>query len=169
METTRNVNLIGMPYAGKSTLGVLLAKTLAVPFLDTDIYIQAMEKRSLKEIIQDQGMQRFKKLEESYILSLTCQGHVIATGGSVVYSSRAMKHLRDRGITLFLEISLPLLIQRVRDMDERGIVRGPGQSLELLFEERKSLYEMHADLRFLCDGKGHEQIIEEIVDLLKAS
>jgi shikimate kinase len=166
MKTSKNIVLIGMPGAGKSTLGVLLAKALSRPFLDTDIFIQTREKKPLREIIREKGIDGFKKLEESHILSLQCREHVIATGGSAVYSEKAMQHLRSGGIPLFLELSLAQLTRRIQDMDARGIVRGPGQSLVFLFEERKPLYEKYADLRVSCNGKGHERIVGEIRALL---
>ena len=166
MKKSENVVMIGMPGAGKTTLGVLLAKALSRPFLDTDILIQTREGRSLREIIRTDGMDRFRSLEERHAISLDCRGHVIATGGSVVYSPRAMEHLRSNGVTLYLEISLPLLTRRVGDMDERGIVRAPDQSLALLYKERAPLYERYADLRVLCDGKVHEEIVREMVQQL---
>jgi len=164
---TRNTVLIGMPGAGKSTLGVILAKALSLPFLDTDIHIQTEEGKPLQEIIRELGMDGFKRLEERHICSLQCRGHVIATGGSAVYSHMAMDHLRSRGIIIYLDLSLDLLARRILDMDARGIVRGPGQNLDVLFQERKPLYEKYSDIRIRCDGKGHEQIVNEIRGLLE--
>lgn len=169
MAAKRNVVLIGMPGAGKSTLGVILAKVLSMPFLDTDIHIQTEEGISLPEILQAQGMEGFKRLEERHILSLECLGHVIATGGSAVYSGRAMEHLQSRGTLLFLDLSLDLLECRIRDMDARGIVRAPGQSLVALFEERMPLYRRYADLTVRCDGKRHDRIVGEIRALLQGN
>lgn len=166
MKNRKNIVLIGMPGAGKSTLGVLLAKSLSLPFIDTDIHIQTREARSLQAIIQDKGIDHFKLLEESHILSLNCKGHVIATGGSVVYSRKAMEHLRCNGFVLLLELSLPLLTRRIQDMDARGIVRAPGQDLEVLYRERKPLYEQYADVRISCDKKGHEELVREILACL---
>jgi len=168
VDPERNLVLIGMPGAGKSTLGVLLAKALARPFLDTDIHIQSRERRSLQAIILESGIEAFKRLEESTILSLDCGGTVIATGGSAVYSERAMRHLGRTGILLYLELSLPLLICRVRDMDTRGIVRAPGQDWEDLYRERSPLYERYAHLRINCDRKGHEEVVREILSRLPA-
>ncbi len=165
----KNLVLIGMPGVGKSTIGVLLAKDLSRPFVDTDIHIQTVEGRSLQTVILEEGIERFKAREASHILGLTCQGHVVATGGSVVYSPAAMKHLRTNGMTLLLELSLPLLEKRIRDMDARGIVRAPGQSLAVLYEERRPLYERYADIRISCDHKGHEEIIREIHACLEES
>ena len=166
MKSRSNIILIGMPGAGKSTLGVLLAKSLSRPFIDTDIHIQAGEGRSLQAIIREKGIRRFKELEESHILSLNVEGHVIATGGSVVYSRKAMEHLKDNGTVLLLDLAMPLLTKRIEDIDARGIVRAPGQNLDLLFRERKPLYEQYADVRIPCDHKGHEELIREILAYL---
>lgn len=166
MDPKRNIVLIGMPGAGKSTLGVLLAKELSRSFLDTDIHIQTREGRALQSILEEDGVDRFLRIEESHVLTLQLEGFVIATGGSVVYSSRAMGHLRSRGVIVLLELSLPLLLKRIQDMASRGIAMAPGQDLESLYHERKPLYESYADLRVSCDHKGHEQVLREILSRL---
>jgi shikimate kinase len=163
MDPDTNLVLIGMPGAGKSTLGVLLAKELSRSFLDTDIYIQAQEGLALQSIIQDKGVDSFLEVEESHILSLTLERHVIATGGSVVYSPKAMAHLKRRGIAVLLQLSLPLLVERIQNMDSRGIAMAPGQDLETLYQERQPLYERYADIRIDCDHKGHEAVLREIL------
>jgi len=160
---TANVVLIGMPGSGKSTLGVLLAKALSRPFLDTDICIQTQEGKSLQQILDERGIPYFLRLEESFVLSLDCSRHVVATGGSVVYSARAMEHLKKNGILFSLDVSLPVLKQRIRDMESRGVVLAPGQDLAELYAERMPLYEQHGDIRIPCDGKGHEEVIRQIL------
>lgn len=163
MEPNTNIVLIGMPGAGKSTLGVLLAKTLSRSFLDTDIHIQAREGCTLQSILEERGIARFLEIEESHVLSLRLKGHVVATGGSVVYSPKAMAHLKERGITILLQLSLPRIVERIRDMDSRGIAMVPGQDLASLYRERKPLYDRYADIRIVCDHKGHEAVLREIV------
>jgi shikimate kinase len=154
-----NIVLIGMPGAGKSTLGVLLAKELSRSFMDT-------EGHPLQAIIEENGVEHFLAIEESHILSLRCEGYVIATGGSVVYSPKTMTHLKTRGVVVLLELSLPLLIRRIRDMDSRGIAMAPGQDLASLYHERKPLYDRYADIRISSDHKGHEQVLREILSRL---
>jgi shikimate kinase len=166
MDQDTNIVLIGMPGAGKSTLGVLLAKELSRSFLDTDIYIQAREGCTLQSILEERGIARFLEVEESHLLSLRLEGYVIATGGSVVYSPKAMAHLKGRGIAVLLELSLPLLVQRIRDMDSRGIAMAPGQDLGGLYLERKPLYDRYADIRISCDYKGHEAVLRETISRL---
>ena len=166
MDRDTNIVLIGMPGAGKSTLGVLLAKELSRSFLDTDIYIQAQEDLPLQSILDEQGVDGFLRIEEYHILSLRLKGHVIATGGSVVYSPRAMGHLKSSGIVVLLDLSLPLLTERIRDMDSRGIAMAPGQDLATLYRERRPLYDRYADIRVLCDRRGHEAVLREILSRL---
>jgi shikimate kinase len=168
MDRNTNIVLIGMPGVGKSTIGVLLAKELSRSFLDTDIFIQAREGATLQSILNDRGVAPFLRLEESHILSLNLRGHVIATGGSVVHSPRAMAHLKARGVAVQLELSLPLLIERIQDMDSRGIAMEPGKDFGALYRDREPLYRLYADIRVACDHKGHETVLREILSLLSA-
>lgn len=158
-----NIILIGMPGVGKSTVGLLLAKTLGKNFLDTDIFIQAGCGKSLSEIISHSGMDGFRQIEEDYILCLDVQGYVIATGGSVVYYDAAMRHLKSLGTILYLYLPLPVLQHRLSDISARGVVIEPGQTLESLFEKRKPLYEQHGDLRIDLSGLDHEKAVQAIV------
>jgi shikimate kinase len=167
MDRHTNIVLIGMPGAGKSTLGVLLAKELSRSFLDTDIYMQAREGLALQSILEERGITRFLEMEESHVLTLRLTGHVIATGGSVVYSPKAMAHLKNRGIVILLDLSVPLLVARIRDMDSRGIAMAPGQDLETLHRERAPLYARYADIRISCDHKGHEAVLREVLSRLE--
>ncbi len=163
-----NLVLIGMPGVGKSTLGVLVAKQLAAPFVDTDLLIQAAHGKRLQEIILEEGLSGFRAIEQAAVCSLEVTGTVIATGGSVVYSSKAMEHLKAYGFILWLDLSLPFLEQRLGDLDARGVVRAPGQTLEGLYQERKPLYAHHAQARLLLDGLGHDEAVHAILHTLKA-
>ncbi len=162
----RNVVLIGMPGVGKSTVGVLLAKALSRGFIDTDIYIQAHEGRRLQEIIDSKGIGVFRAIEERHILALNCRDYVIATGGSVVYGARAMRHLKESGTAVYLYLPLPLLESRITNLDSRGVVMARGQTLASLYEERKPLYEREADVTVDCSGLGHEQVLARILEAL---
>jgi shikimate kinase len=158
-----NLILIGMPGCGKSTLGVLLAKALSRNFVDTDLLIQSTECRRLQEIIEDIGMAAFRTMEERYVLTLDCAGCVIATGGSVVYSEAAMEHLKSRGTAVFIDLPLETIRTRVEDMDSRGVVRAPGQSLDELYAERLPLYRRFADVTVAAEGLTHEQAVQRIL------
>lgn len=164
-----NVVLIGMPGSGKSTVGVLLAKRLALAFVDTDVLIQAAERRSLQEIVDAEGHLALRRIEERVLLGLDCRNHVIATGGSAVYSPSAMEHLRTGGIVVFLDIDLPTLEARVADFGTRGLARRPDQTLVDLFAERRPLYLEYADERIDCSGLTHEMVCARIIDRLGRS
>ena len=157
------VVLIGMPGVGKSTVGVLLAKALSRDFVDTDVFIQAKEGRTLQEIIDRDGLESFRRLEERYVRSLECRSAVIATGGSVVYYPAAMAHLRASGRVIHLDLNLPTLRKRLVNLPSRGVVMAPGQSLEQLFAEREPLYRKYADLTIDCARASHEALVRRIV------
>ena len=165
-EARNNVALIGMPMAGKSTLGVLLAKRSARDFLDTDLRIQEAAGASLREIIEKRGAAVFRRMEEDCVLGLECANCVIATGGSVVYSEVAMQHLGRIAVCVYLDVPLRDLGLRLGDLDQRGVVRAAGQDLEALFAERRPLYERFADVRVDCAGLEHEAAVEAVLAAL---
>ncbi len=162
-----NIVLIGMPGAGKSTIGVLLAKELALDFVDTDILIQTKYGDSLQDILNTKGYLELRKVEEEVICSLVCQNHIIATGGSAVYSSDAMEHLRKNSIIVFLEVKLSEIKKRVTNFDSRGIAMKEDQTFDDLFLERWPLYEKNSDIKIDCLDKNQDQIVEEICKILE--
>ena len=155
-----------MPAAGKSTIGVVLAKRLGLAFLDTDVAIQTAEHRSLQDIIDRDGIDAFRALEERYVLTLEPRATVIATGGSVVYSEPAVHHLRRLGIVVHLDAGLDELRARLNDLSGRGLVRRPGQSLTDLHAERLPLYRAAADITVVCDGLSPAAIVERVAAAL---
>lgn len=164
--TKNNIVLIGMPGAGKSTLGVVLAKRLGLGFVDTDLLIQTRTQSQLRQIITRQGLEAFCAIEEATVLSLEVSDTVIATGGSVVYSKKAMEHLRSHGLVFFLDVPLPELEIRIGDPALRGVVITPGQTLPELFSRRRPLYCAYADQRIDCAGHGLETLVTQIVEML---
>jgi shikimate kinase len=166
MNRLKNIVLIGMPGVGKSTVGVLLAKRLGMDFIDTDIHIQTREGRSLQELIQMLGSEGFCDLEVRHILSLSLQAHVIATGGSVVYRHAAMRHLGAEGILLHLDIGLEPLRRRLDDIEARGVVVAPGQTISELYRERRPLYTRYAHGEIPTDGLTPDQVIGQILRTL---
>lgn len=160
---TTSLILIGMPGAGKSTIGLLLAKALAKDFVDTDLLIQLREEKTLQDIVDNHGYLHLRSIEEDVLRQARYPNHIIATGGSAVYSPAAMEHLRHFGQTVFLDVPLPELHNRIRDFETRGLARQPGQSLEELFHERRALYEKYSDITINCYAKTPEQIIDEII------
>jgi len=158
-----NIVLIGMPGAGKSTLGVLLSKTLGMPFLDTDLLIQQSEGRLLQDIINDVGINGFLAIEESTLLNVDVEGHVIATGGSAIYSSKAVEQLKKNSKLIYLKLKFSQIEKRIQNISSRGIVISKDQSLQDLFNERAPLYEANADIIINCSGKH----IEDVISLIK--
>lgn len=163
-----NIVLIGMPGAGKSSVGVLLAKTLGMSFVDTDLLIQEKAGRLLQAIIDQDGVERFLALEEDVILRLERENSVIATGGSVIYSDAAMRHLKKDGSLIYLKLGYEEIEQRIKNMSTRGIAMDKGQKLIDLYHERVVLYEKYADMTVDCSGTGIEELVGKIANLVKA-
>lgn len=159
----KNLVLIGMPGAGKSTIGVLLAKRLGLDFLDTDILIQNREGMTLQEIVDSVGPARFRQIEEQVLGGLRVNRSVIATGGSAVYGTKAMLNLSVNGLIIYLSCPLRVIEQRVNNHDTRGLARTPGQTLEDLFRERAPLYGQYADITVEIGDELPEQVVERVV------
>jgi shikimate kinase len=158
----RNIVLIGMPGVGKSTVGVLLAKALGMHFLDTDVFIQAAIGRSLQEIIDTDGLATFCKIEEDYATCIDLTNAVIATGGSVVYSEKAMRRLGVHGVIVHLDLPVERIEERLRNLPTRGVVMEKDQTIRSLYTQREPLYRKYAQITIDCTGKTHEQIVAEI-------
>ncbi|HIY83113.1 MAG TPA: shikimate kinase [Candidatus Rubneribacter avistercoris] len=143
-----NIVLIGMPGAGKSTLGIVLAKIMSYDFIDADLVIQNQCDKTLQKIIDACGPEGFIEVENEVLRDLSASRSVIATGGSAVYSDEAMRHLASIGTVVYLKISYDQLVNRLSDLQERGVVLkgGIGMSLRELYDERLPLYERYADI-----------------------
>jgi len=155
--------LVGMPGAGKSTIGLLLAKELVKEFVDTDLLIQLREGKALQHIIIDHGYQHLREIEEQVLLDTDYRNHVIATGGSVVYSDAGMQHLKRSGRIVFLDVPLAELERRVHNYASRGIACPPEQTLQDLYDERRALYQRYADITIDCQGKSQDALVGEII------
>lgn len=158
----RNIVLIGMPGAGKSTVGVVLAKKLGYGFVDSDLVIQSREGRLLHEIISERGVEGFWTVEEEANISIEAERAVIATGGSVVYGCKAMEHLKQIGTVVYLKLSCEAIADRLGDLDERGVTLRDGQGLTELYAERVPLYEKYADFTVDCEHLPIREIVELI-------
>ena len=157
-----NIILIGMPGAGKSTVGVLLAKRLGYQFVDTDLLLQTLQQCRLQQIIANVGLDAFKKLEAEVLCNLETTHSVVATGGSAVYSAQAMAQLKKLGQLVFIEIPLDELLNRVNDMDNRGLVIGPNETYEHLYAERQPLYKRYAEVTIPGGGLTVEEVAATI-------
>lgn len=160
-----NIILIGMPGAGKSTVGVVLAKKLGYAFVDADLVIQSREGRLLHEIISKRGVEGFWQVEESVGESIEARRTVIATGGSAVYGSKAMAHYQQIGTVVYLSLPLDEIRERLGDLNERGVTLREGQDLAGLYEERVPLYEKYADCMVECEGLSIRAIVEKIAEI----
>ena len=163
-----NVVLIGMPGAGKSTLGVVLAKILGYEFIDADLLIQSKLDKTLQKIIDACGPDGFIEVENEVLCTLSAKRAVIATGGSAVYSDEAMEHLRSIGTVVYLRVSYEELESRLGGLHERVVVmkNGMGMSLHDLYEERRPLYEKYADVTIDIDGLSVRDAARRLVELL---
>ena len=162
----KNIILIGMPGAGKSTMGVVLAKTLGLAFIDTDILVQENAGRLLQEIIDAEGPGAFLEREEKTILSQNFKNTVIATGGSVVFSETAMAHLKKNGVVIYLAISFEKMEERLGNITTRGIVLVAGQSLRGMYDQRLLFYEKYADITIDCEDDDFERRIANVIEEL---
>ena len=160
-----NIILIGMPGAGKSTVGVLLAKTLGYAFLDTDLVIQQREGALLQPLVDSLGVEAFLDVEADAICSVECRGTVIAPGGSAVCRERAMSHLRALGRIVYLHLPLEELERRLSNISTRGIAMAPGETLADLFARRAPLYRNYADLTV---DVGRQSLEETVALVLRA-
>jgi shikimate kinase len=158
-----------MPGAGKSTVGVLLAKALKRPFLDTDLLVQTRTDSYLQSLIDTMGLAKFLDLEAEIIGDLNVDGHVIATGGSVVYRAATMAHLRAQGQTVFLSVPFPALANRLRNIATRGVVQRRGQTLQALYEERTPLYTQYADVTIDTANLTVEETVTRLVAALSSA
>lgn len=161
-----NLTLIGMPGAGKSTVGVLLAKTLGYGFLDTDIVLQQKEGALLQEILDARGAEGFLDLEESVLQTLNCTHTVIAPGGSAVCRADAMERLRQLGPVVYLRLPCAVLEERLANIQTRGVVMAPGETIADLYNARAPLCERYADHTVDAGNQTPEETVREILRLL---
>lgn len=160
-----NLTLIGMPGAGKSTVGIILAKELSFGFIDTDILIQINRQKSLQQILDESDHLNLRRIEEEEILKLNIDRQVIATGGSAVYSEKAMAHLQRISRIVFIEVAFAEILRRIKNFATRGIAKAPEQTFHALFLERQALYHRYADLRVDGNRLCQEELAAHIASL----
>ncbi len=163
----KNIILIGMPASGKSTVGVVVAKRLGYDFVDTDLLIQKKENRLLKEIIDDVGNEGFLEIENRVNCEVQAEHTVISPGGSVVYCTEAMKHYKEIGTIIYLQVSYETINERISNAKNRGVVLKDGQTLRDLYEERIVLFEKYADYVVSEEGLSLEETIDAVMEILK--
>ena len=163
----KNIVFIGMPASGKSTVGVVVAKRLGYKFVDTDLVIQEVEKRLLKEIIAEEGNEGFLRIEDRVNAEIQEERAVISPGGSVVYCENAMRHYKETGMIVYLHTSYETISNRLHNAKNRGVVLKDGQTLKDLYEERTAFFERYADLTISEEGRDLEETIEEVLRVLE--
>ena len=163
----KNIVFIGMPASGKSTVGVVVAKRLGYKFVDTDLVIQEVQKRLLKEIIAEEGNEGFLRIEDRVNAEIQEERAVISPGGSVVYCENAMRHYKETGMIVYLHTSYETINNRLHNAKNRGVVLKDGQTLKDLYEERSALFERYADLTISEEGRDLEETIEEVLRVLE--
>ena len=141
-----------MAGAGKSSIGLELAKRLNLQFIDSDELIEAKFNRTLQNILDDSGYLKLRDIEEEIILSIELNNSILATGGSAVYSARAMHYLKQNSLVIFLEVPFDQILQRVPSFLDRGFAKEPNQSIKDAFQERQNLYSESAHHAILNTG-----------------
>ena len=159
-----NITLIGMPGAGKSTVGVVLAKVMGYRFVDSDLVIQEKTGKLLSEIIAEKGTEGFLQVEDEINAGLDCEKSVIATGGSAVYCKNAMAHLKEISIVVYLKLPYERVEKRLGNLKDRGVALKDGQTLKDLYEERCPLYEKYADVVVEADTTSVEACMRKILE-----
>lgn len=162
-----NIVLIGMPGSGKSSIGVLYAKNIGYGYIDSDLLIQAREKKLLREIIAEKGLEGFNRVENEVNSEICADRCVIATGGSVIYGQEAMAHLKEIGKVIYLELPYGEIERRLGDLKTRGVSIKEGMTLKDLYDERIILYKKYADVAVNLSGKNVEECVSALVEATK--
>ena len=160
-----NVTLIGMPGAGKSTVGREVARRLQLRFIDTDRLIQQHTGLTIAENLARLGDEGFIHLEERVVLQLgDFDNCLVSPGGSVIYSRKTMDFLKQRAVLVFLDVPREIIQSRVGP--QRGVVRLKGRTLEELFNERLPLYRQYADVT-ISANREVDLVAEDIVGVIQ--
>ena len=162
-----NFVLIGMPGSGKSCMGRALARKLKIKNIDTDRVIEERVGKGLQTLIDEVGVDRFRELEEETLLSIETENSILSTGGSAVYSKRAMEKFHSEATVIYLKCSYRTIEKRIGDFSKRGVVLRPGQTLRDLYDERVPLYEKYAHVTVNCDGEAYSRYIADAVRKIK--
>lgn len=158
-----NIVLTGMPSAGKSTIGIILAKVLGYSFIDSDVLIQEQEKKLLKDIIEEKGIDGFLAIENDVNKNIKTEHTVIATGGSAIYGIEAMNRFKEEDIVIYIKLSYETISNRLGNIRQRGVVLKEGHTLLDLYNERCPLYERYAHIIIDAENLNPEELMEQIV------
>ena len=162
-----NYVLIGMPTSGKSTVGVMLAKEICYDFLDTDILLQRREKKMIQQMLDEDGLEAFYKVEEDALCAVDADETVISTGGSAVYSAKGMENVCKNAKVIYLELPLEEVYHRIENLHSRGIAGLSVKHFTKIYMERKALYEKYADITVDASGLSKDQLLKKILKIIK--
>ena len=158
--------LCGMMGSGKTTVGKLLAKTLAWEWADTDEYI-VERYGDISELFAQKGDAYFREIETETVKMLAQKDRlVLSTGGGVVLRAENISLLKDNGIVVYLRAKKQTLVERLQGDNTRPLLQKEGSlddEIERLLQEREELYEDSADVVLDVDGKTPEEITKEIL------
>ena len=161
------ITFVGMPGCGKSCMGRAMAGKLKMKLIDSDKLIEKRYGKKLQELIDELGVEEFRRIEEQTLLSIEGDNLIISTGGSAIYSDAGMRHMKELGKVFYLFCSFETIKERIGDFSKRGIVLKPGQTIKDLFEERAPLYKKYADVTILCDGNAYSQYQSAVIRAAK--
>ena len=159
--------LIGMPGCGKSCMGRAISKKLGMKNIDGDKVIEQKTGKKLHELIDDFGLEGFKKIEEEILLSIDMDNIILSPGGSAVYYPSVMEHYKKRGKIIYLYCSYEVIEERLGDYSKRGVVLRPEQTLRDLYEERTALYKKYADIIVDCSGNAYTKYQSRVIAAIK--
>ena len=137
---------------GKSCMGRAIAKHFNMKLVDGDKVIEKVEGRKLQEIMDAEGIEGFKRIEERVLLSIDDENMVFTPGGSAVYYPAVMEKFKRTGIVVYLYASAEVIKNRAVDFSKRGVVLKPGMTMDDLYNERAPLFEKYADVTINCNG-----------------
>jgi shikimate kinase len=165
---THPIVLVGLMGAGKTSVGRRLAEKLGIPFVDADHEIEAAAGKSIAEIFADHGEAYFREGERRVIQRLIGNGaQVLATGGGAYMNDETRARIQDRGISVWLKASLPLLMKRVLKRQDRPLLKtdDPQAVMRTLMEKRYPVYTL-ADVTVESRDVQHGQMVNDVIRAL---
>lgn len=163
----KNVILIGMPGTGKSVVGRALAERLGYTFIDADDVIVKTTGKTLPEILRTDGLDAFLEIEAGVGETMDYEDTVIATGGSMVLSEKAMEHLKENGVVVWLETPLSQIGDRMPDdLTDRGIAAPQNMTIRQIYEQREPLYARYADL-IVASKDGEDDTAHQVEAVMR--
>lgn len=158
------ITLIGMPAVGKSYMGKAIAKHFGLKLIDGDKVIEKTDGRKLQQIMDEEGLEGFKRIEEETLLTIENENIVFTPGGSAVYYPTVMERFKDSGIVVYLYASAETIANRAVDFSKRGVVLREGMTMADLYNERAPLFEKYADITVNCDGINFARYRHEAIE-----